>query len=86
MTSIHPAFLTVDHLGAIVRWERGNTVLQGRLDQVRHRTFDGDQFFVPGASPSCRTATDFKIQGCDLVTVRTDDDRATITIIREAGA
>lgn len=86
MQSIHPAFLTVDHLGATVRWERGDTVIQGRLERIEHG-FDlvgpdgiDDRTFLP------RAGTLFTIQGAEPVLVHEDDDRARLTIIREAGA
>ena len=82
--TIHPALLNVEHLGAIVRWENGDTIQQGRLEHVEHGYDligpDGiaDHTYLP------RTGTLFTIKGSDPVLVLTDDDRAALTIIKEA--
>lgn len=34
--SIHPAELTGDHIGALVRWEDGDVIHQGHLRYVEH--------------------------------------------------
>lgn len=83
MQSIHPAFLSADHIGAIVRWEKGDTVIQGRLDDVQHRT---ESVVQRATSPSCQIVTRVWVEGAEPILVRVDDDRARLTIIREAGA
>lgn len=84
--SIHPAELTVGHLGAVVYWHTGDTIHQGVLVHVEHGFDlvgpDGIEMreFVP------TKGTLFTISGCEPILVTVHNVDARLKILKEAGA